>query len=92
MLTIEYLRLANNKLTDKALPMKIVSRDKRTRDSEIALKFLDLRYNPIPRNKLRGREYLNTVMILCFDIKKMVPFKPNDKLKATESLPSTIAA
>ena len=47
MLTIEYLRLANNKLTAEALPMKIVSRDKRSRDSEIALKFLDLRYNPI---------------------------------------------
>ena len=47
MLTVEYLRLANNKLTAGALPMKIISRDQRSRDSEIALKFLDLRYNPI---------------------------------------------
>ena len=92
MLTIEYLRLANNKLTAEALPVKIVSRDKRSRDSEIALKFLDLRYNPIIRDKLRTREYLNTVMILCFDIKKKVPFKPNDKLKATEHLPSIVGA
>ena len=47
MLTLEYLRLANNDLTTEALPATIQGKKAGCRamtDSDIALKFLDLRY------------------------------------------------
>ena len=73
MLTIQFLRMANCNLTEKAFPKRIQPVTSGKYDREISLQFLDFRFNKVihkNRNKATNRKYLEKVVILLWKERK----------------------
>ena len=56
----------------------------------MALKFLDLRDTKVKREKIKGRVYLQTVLMLYFEINdpKIFEPKPEDENKVAKDVPN----